>query len=76
MLTDVASQEIPFLGRLILIKGDSRFLPKRILRLFLIVYEYFSLIKNPVPRWVLFCLIKAKGITFKFFLTQAYNWKI
>ena len=54
MFIDAATEEIPFLGRLISIKVDSRFLSNRILRSHRLVYEYFSLIKKPVPPWVFF----------------------
>ena len=55
MFIDAATQKkFLFLDRLVSIIIDSRFLSKRILRSLLLVYEYFSLIKKPVPPWVLF----------------------
>ena len=46
--------KVVFLGRLISIKVDSRFYLKEYLRSLRLVYEYFSLIKKPIPPWVLF----------------------
>ena len=72
MFIDAATEEILFLGRLISIKVDSRFLSKRILRSICLGYEYFSLIKKPVPQWQLINW----SIQSDFAFTQAYNWKI
>ena len=50
-----------YLGRLISIKNDSRFLSKRILRSLPLVDEYYWLTKKPVPPWVLFVSSKQKA---------------
>ena len=51
MFIDAAREKTPFLWRLISI---------RILRSLRLVYEYFSLIKRPIPPWVLFTSLKQK----------------